>query len=161
MTDDWHDYSPTFITQVITANIVMWVMRLNIVGWGYFKTQTLLEILHQAEFCAFLEIEHWYRSVGCARSRRLYLIAPQNQRFFRWRLVCVWMVYLHSTCGIWSLKYLERLLNYQNQPKPCMRETDAKIQSTPTDQNEIKFLRTHISLRKNHSCTFSNTTKLW
>ena len=42
----------------------------------------------------------------------------------------------------------------------CMRETDAKIQSTPTDQNEIKFLRTHISLRKNHSCTFSNTTKL-
>ena len=37
----------------------MWVMRLNIVDWGYFKIQTLQEILktpnqHQAEFCAFL-----------------------------------------------------------------------------------------------------------
>ena len=29
--DDWHDEFPTFITQVITANMVMWAMRLNIV----------------------------------------------------------------------------------------------------------------------------------
>ena len=41
------------MSQVITANIVMWEMRLNIVDWGYFKIQTLQEILktqnqHQA-----------------------------------------------------------------------------------------------------------------
>ena len=50
----------------------MWTMRLNIVDWGYLKVQTLQEILktqnqHQAEFCAFLEVEHLYRSVGCTR----------------------------------------------------------------------------------------------
>ena len=54
---------------MITANIVMWAMRRNIVDWGYFKIQTLPEILktqiqHQAEFCAFLEVEHLYRTVG-------------------------------------------------------------------------------------------------
>ena len=31
VTDDWHDEFPTFITQVITANMVTWAMRLNIV----------------------------------------------------------------------------------------------------------------------------------
>ena len=45
MTDDWHDLFPTFISQVMTANIVMWVMRLNIVDWGYFNVQALQEIL--------------------------------------------------------------------------------------------------------------------
>ena len=72
---------------------------------------------HQAEFCAFLEVEHLHRLVGCARSKRQYVTAPQNQRSYRWMLVCVWMVYLRSTCGIWFLKCLERLTEYQNQPK--------------------------------------------
>ena len=31
VTDVWHDDCPTFISQVITANTVMWAMRLNIV----------------------------------------------------------------------------------------------------------------------------------
>ena len=59
VTDDWHDKFPAFISRVNTANIVMWAMRLNIVDWGYFKIQTLQEILktqnqHQAEFfCIF------------------------------------------------------------------------------------------------------------
>ena len=35
---------------------------------------------HQAEFCAFLEVEHLYRLVGCARSKRQCLTSPQNQR---------------------------------------------------------------------------------
>ena len=29
MTDDWHDLFPTIISQVITANITMWEMRLS------------------------------------------------------------------------------------------------------------------------------------
>ena len=56
-TDDWHKKFPTFISHAITANIVKWEMRLNIVDWGHFKIQTLQVILktqnqHQAEFCA-------------------------------------------------------------------------------------------------------------
>ena len=41
----------------------MWEIRLNSVDWCSFKIQTLQVILktqnqHQAEFCAFLEVEH-------------------------------------------------------------------------------------------------------
>ena len=46
-------------------------------------------------------------------------------------VVCVWMVYLHSTCGIWSLKCWERLKEYQNQPKRAHRKPGVEIQSTP------------------------------
>ena len=93
----------------------MWAMRLNTVDWGYLKIRTLQEILktqnpQQAEFCAFLEVEHLFRSVGCARSKRQYLTALQNQRSYRWMLGCVWTVYLRSTCG-------ERLREYQQEPE--------------------------------------------
>ena len=49
-----------FKTEVCTC-----AMRLNIVDWSYFKIHILQEILktqnqHQAEFCAFLEVEHLY-----------------------------------------------------------------------------------------------------
>ena len=62
----------------------MWA-TLNIVDGGHFKIQNLQEILktqnpHQAESCAFLEVEHLYQSVGCARSKRQCRTAPQNQR---------------------------------------------------------------------------------
>ena len=96
-----------WLPPILSANIVMWAMRLNIVDWGYFKIQILQEILktqnqHQTAFCAFLEVEHLYRSVGCARSKRQYLTAPQNQRSSRWMLVCEWMVYRRSTYGIFG-----------------------------------------------------------
>ena len=45
VTDDGHDEFPTFISRVITANVGMWVMRLNIVDWSNFKIETLQEIL--------------------------------------------------------------------------------------------------------------------
>ena len=124
VTDDWHDKFPTFISRLSTANIVMWAMRLNTVDWFFLKIQTLQGILktknpQQAEFCAFLEVEHLFRSVGCERSARHYLAALQNQRSYRWMLVCVWTVYLRSTCG-------ERLQEYQQEPerahgKPVLR----------------------------------------
>ena len=115
VTDDWHDKFPTFISRLITANIVMWAMRLNTVDWGYLKIQILQEILktqnpQQADFCAFLEVEHLLRSVGCARSKRQYLTALQNQRSYRWMLGCVWTVHLRWTCG-------ERLREYQQEPE--------------------------------------------
>ena len=119
---------------------------------------------HQAEFCALLEIEHLCRSVGCARSRSQCLTAPRNQRSYRWMLVCAWMVYLRSTFGIWSLKCWERPKEYQNQPKHAHGKPVLRPKAHPRlnkcwikmwiYRTWIKFLRTHISLRKNHSCTF-------
>ena len=76
VTDDWHDEFPTFITQVITANIVMWVMRRNIVDQGSSKTPILQDILETPN-------QHSYRSVGCARSEPQYLTALQNLKSFR------------------------------------------------------------------------------
>ena len=47
----------------------------------FFQDSDFAEILttqnqHQAEFCAFLEVEHLYRSVGCARSN---VTAPESE----------------------------------------------------------------------------------
>ena len=114
----------------------MWAVRPNIVDWGYFKIQTLQEILktqnqHQAEFCAFLEVEHVYRSVGCARSKRQCRTAPLNQRSCRWMLVCVLTVHLRLTYGIWSLKCWGRPKEYQKPTQACTRETGVKTQITP------------------------------
>ena len=50
-------------------------------------------------FCVFLEFEHLSQSVGCARSKLRFRAALQNQRSYRWMLVCAWTVYLRSTCG--------------------------------------------------------------
>ena len=70
-----HDLFLTFILGVITANIVMWAMRLNIVVWGYFKIQTLLETWKiqnqpQVETYVSLEVEHLFPSVGCAKKKQ-------------------------------------------------------------------------------------------
>ena len=102
----------------------------------FLKIQTLQEIFktqnqHQAEFCAFWEVEHLYRSVGCARSKRQCLTALQNQRSYRWLLVCVWTVYLRLTYGIWSLKCWERPRECQKPTQACTRETGVKTQITP------------------------------
>ena len=72
-------------------NIVTWEMRLNIFDWDYVKIQTLqgilrIQNLRQAEFCAFLEGEHLYRSVGCARSKRQCLTVQQNPKSSLWTL---------------------------------------------------------------------------
>ena len=72
---------------------------------------------------------------------------------------------------LWDLviEVLGTIHNIPKQTQACTRNR-SRDQSTPKikqvlDQNvdlrtKIKFLRTHISLRKNHSCTFSKTTKL-
>ena len=114
----------------------MWVMRPNIVDWGYFKIQTLHEILktqnqHQVEFCAFLDVEHVYRSVGCARSKRQCRTALLNQRSYRWMLVCAMDGSL--ALDLWDL-VIEVLRTTQRIPKPtqaCTRETSVKTQITP------------------------------
>ena len=51
-----------------------------------------------------LEVEQFYRSVGCARSKRQCRTALLCQRSYRWMLVCIWTVHLSLIYGIWSLK---------------------------------------------------------
>ena len=54
----------------------MWETRHSVVVWVCFKTQTLLVVLRtqnqlQEVSCVFLEVEHLFQSVGCARNRLL------------------------------------------------------------------------------------------
>ena len=76
-TDVWQYGFHTFITQMTTDNIVMWVARLSIVGWVYSKTQTFLATLRiqnqpRVESYASLEAEHLSPLVGCAKYKRQY-----------------------------------------------------------------------------------------
>ena len=46
------------------------------------------------------EVEHSVASVGCARNKRQYPAVLQNLKLFLWMLVCEWMVFLFSICGM-------------------------------------------------------------
>ena len=81
------------------VNIVMWETRHSTADLGYFKTQTLqatlrIESQPQEESCVFfLEAEHLFQSVGCARDRRRFLIVPRSLKLFLWMLHYVWTGY--------------------------------------------------------------------
>ena len=64
----------TFVTQVITDNIVMWVTRLSIVDWVCSKTLILLGTLRTQSqpregSTASVEVEHSSPSVACASNK--------------------------------------------------------------------------------------------
>ena len=44
--------------------------------------------------CVFLEAEHWFQSVGCARNKHNFRIVPQSLKLFLWMLDFAWMGYL-------------------------------------------------------------------
>ena len=70
----------------------MWVTRLSVVDWVYFKTVTLRTFNQpRGESYVTSEVEHVSASVGCARNKRQYPTVLQNQKSFRWMLVCGWM----------------------------------------------------------------------
>ena len=119
---NWQDQSPegqervtndklvwfqTCITQVTADNIVMWVTRLSIVDWVYFKTQTLVAPLktrnqpQREVLCIFCEVEHLLLLFGCKRNKSQYPTVPQNRKFFCWMLDCEWMDYLVLIYGMW------------------------------------------------------------
>ena len=73
----------------MNSDIVMWVTRLSIDDWVYFKIQTLLEIFRtqsqaQEVSCVFLEAEHFFQSVGCARTKLLSRTVLQSLKSFLW-----------------------------------------------------------------------------
>ena len=180
VTDDWHAWCPTFITQVTTGNIVMWVTRLNIVDWVYSKTQTLLEILknqnqHQAEFCAFLEVKHLYPLVGCVRSKRQCPTFLQKQKLFRWLLD--WERTTSFGLLWWDVVIeVLRSSNSTKSPKTkpaagnCLRDPERDRTSNPNRRETetlincrmwITSQQTHTLLKVSLSCTSFKTMKLW
>ena len=90
------------------VNIVMWETRHSTEDWVCFKTPTLQATLRtqsqpQEVFCVFLEAEHLSQSVGCARNKHQFLIAPQSLKFFLWMLDYVWMGHLLLTFNLVTL----------------------------------------------------------
>ena len=66
VTNDYLVWSPTFITQVNTNNIIMWEILLSNAGWDCFKIPTLQEILRTQnplleEHCALLDVIHLFQ----------------------------------------------------------------------------------------------------
>ena len=95
----------------ILVKIVMWGTRHSTADLGYFKNHTLQATLRiqsqlQEVSCVFLEAEHLFQSVGCARNKHQFLIAPQSLKSFLWMLDIVWMGYLLLTCGTFVFKVL-------------------------------------------------------
>ena len=74
-------------------NIVMWVTRLSIFDWFYFKTQTLLATLEVSKSTSG-------QSYVSSEAEHLNVSIPQYRvKSFRWLLDCEWMDYLLSTFG--------------------------------------------------------------
>ena len=140
MTDDWHDYFPTFISRVITANLVMWEMRLNIVDRGLFQDSDIAGDLEDS------------------KSTSGGVLSIFGSRTF----VPISISQLHSSAEVMSVPYssteseilsldaglridglpaldlwdlvIEVLRTTHGIPKPtqaCTRETGVEIQSTP------------------------------
>ena len=74
----------------------MWVILQNNAGWDCFKTPIFREILRTQkllleEHCAFLEVIHLFRKVGCVRNKLQFRTAQQIQNhFFGCRIEVGW-----------------------------------------------------------------------
>ena len=69
----------------------MWVILQNNADWDCFKTPILREILRiqsplLEEHCAFLEVIHLFRKVGCVRNKLQFRTVQQNQKLSLWTL---------------------------------------------------------------------------
>ena len=87
VTNDYLVWSPTFIIQVNTNNIVMWETLQNNANWDCFKTPTLQEILRtrnllQVELSVFSEATRSFQPDGCVRNKLRFRTAQQNQKSF-------------------------------------------------------------------------------
>ena len=90
---------------------------------------------HQAEFCAFLEVEHLCRSVGCASKQTSVSHSSAESEIIS--LDAGLRMDGLLALDLWDL-VIEVLRTTPELPKPteaCMRETGAKIQSTRKGQN--------------------------
>ena len=117
VTNDYLVSSLTFITQVNTNSIAMWVILPNNAGCDCFKTPILREILrirnlHQVEHCAFLEAIHLFQSVGFERNKLQFRTFQQNQKSFLWMQDWGWMVF--RSCFVGS----DRCNSWEHESEP-------------------------------------------
>ena len=93
VTDDEQERNHTFIAQMTTDNIVMWVAAQHC-RLGLFQDSDFVGDLEDTRnqlpmvFCVFLEVEHLSPSVGCARNKRQCPTVPQSLKSFLWMLDC-------------------------------------------------------------------------
>ena len=79
----------SFITHVITNNIVMWETLQNNADWDCFKTPILPEIsriqnLHLVEHCAFSESQTFVSISWMCKNKLQFRTIQQNQKSFPW-----------------------------------------------------------------------------
>ena len=90
-----------FIILVNTNNIVMWVTLQNNADWDYFKTlsRKIMKIQNPLleEPCAYWEVIHLFKEIGCARNKLLFLTVQQNLKSSLWTLDGDWM-----GCLLWN-----------------------------------------------------------
>ena len=123
----------------------MWAMRLNIVDWGLFQDSDFAGDLktqnqHQAEFSAFLDVEHVYQSVGCAKKQTSVSHSSTESEIMS--VDAGLRMDGSLALDFWDL-FIEVLRTTHGIPKPTQastRETGAALQSTPkitqvSDQN--------------------------
>ena len=128
VTDVWHVWPRTFITQVNLGNIVMWVAQHNSAEQDYFGILTLQETWktqnqHQADFLCILEVKHSYQKDGCARNRPRSHTAQKQLSEYLLMQVHAWTEFSRLIFGIWLLKSFTLLQLNQRKPKIKHEET--------------------------------------
>ena len=143
-----------------------------------FKTETLLALLRTRNeprvwSCVFLEVEHVFPPVGCARHKLRSRTVLQSLRLFLWMPNCVWMGYLLLIFGTSWLKYNVKPTTMSNPNIQAFRKLVRLFIPKPTprkskeDRRLINWVmwimcpQTHILLKMSLSCTFLKTTKPW
>ena len=102
---------PTFITQMITENVVMWTLNT--------AQHCRLHLLRDSDFAEDLEDSKstlagilcifgsrtFVPSVRCAKCKHECPTVPQNRNLLRWMFVCEWTEFLLSIYAMWWSKY--------------------------------------------------------
>ena len=136
----------TFMSRVITANIVMWAMRLNIVDWGYCKIQTLQGDLEDSDSTSGLVLCIFGSRTFCTDQLDAQGANVSVSQLHRIRYHIV------PALDLWDL-VIEVLGMTQRIPKPtqtCTRETGVKTEIKPKieqvlDQNVDLSNIDHVS----------------
>ena len=163
VTNEYLVWSPTFIIQVNTNNVVMWETLPRNAVWDCFKTPILQEILknqnlQQMEQCAFLKVIHLFQSVGCVRNKLQFRTVQQNQKSFPWMQNQSRTVSPHLIYGIWSSQFLETRIRVIKHGEFCVRTNVKIVQHLTPIRNESNFME--WSMIWTMEITFPHTSTL-
>ena len=131
----------------------MWETLHNNADWDCFGTLTLREILKtqnrpQEVSCVFLEAEHLFQSVRCARNKLLFRTVQRNVRLSLLMRVYEWMEFQLLFFAIWLLECCILLPTNQRNPKRMCRETccvTPRQENPPTTELGLQFSTTILN----------------